>query len=370
MKKVILMSLQNVWIGNSPARYQLLEKLEDRGFETYVFVNGHLKQKEKFPFVHHVVNISGMRNKDIRKKIKDISPQVVIASTREDVNGIFLLPWNMKKTAFYYYNLEIYTSYVSAEIKRNNRGIYWLEKMAYPYNKMKEIVFTKKIKAFTIQDSIRKEVSKKFYICHNKTILIPNSYVFDKDKIDGSVGKGVAFTGGIARWGLSDQLYKLEFVKKTPVTFAGRIDSYYWKQIAKLKQTNPNLAFIEQQLLPEQYTDYIRQFAVGFVWYDPPKDDANNCYMGLASGKMFKYLSLGKPIIAMNCFGLSHEIRKYNLGVVIDDISQLDDAYTKIMEKYAFYQENVIRVYKNRYDFNKTIKPFLDCMEKDIEGLH
>ena len=85
---------------------------------------------------------------------------------------------------------------------------------------------------------------------------------------------------------------------------------------------------------------------------------------------MFKYLSLGKPIIAMNCFGLSHEIRKYNLGVVIDDISQLDDAYTKIMEKYTFYQENVIRVYKNRYDFNKTIKPFLDCMEKDIEGLH
>ncbi len=370
MKKVILMSLQNVWLGNSPARYQLLEKLADRGFETYIFMKGHLKQKENFPFVHHVINVSEMRNKDIRRKIRDIAPQVVVASTYEDVGSIYLLPWNMKKTVFYYYNLEIYTSYVPVEIKQGNRGIYWLEKMVYPCNKLKEVLYTKKISAFTIQDDMRKNISKKFHVRHKNTILIPNSYVFDKSKIDGSAGKGVIFTGGIARWGLSDQLYKLEFVKAAPVTFAGRIDPYYWKQIAKLRKTNPNLSFIEQQLPPEQHAGYICQFAVGLVWYNPPRNDANNCYMGLASGKMFRYLSLGKPVIAMNCFGLAHEIRRYNLGVVIDDISQLDGAYKKIMENYAFYQKNVITAYKRRYDFNKVIKPFLDCIENDIEGLN
>lgn len=92
--------------------------------------------------------------------------------------------------------------------------------------------------------------------------------------------------------------------------------------------------------------------------------------MGLASGKMFRYLSLGKPVIAVNCHGLAHEIRKYQLGVVIDDISQLDKAYKKIMEHYTFYQENVIKTYKGRYDFNKAVKPFLDCIEDDLGELH
>lgn len=269
MKKVILMSLQNVWLGNSPARYQLLEKLAAKGFETYIFMNGHLKQKENFPFVHHVINVSGMPSKDIRNKIKMIAPQVVIASTIEDVGSIYLLPWYMEKTVFYYYNLEIYTSYVSMEMKHNNRAGYCLEKMAYPRNKIKEILFTKKIKAFTIQDDIRKNVSKRFYIGHKNTILIPNSYVYDNDKIDGSVGEGIIFTGGFARWGLPDRLEPLENVKKAFVTFAGRIDAFYWKQITKLKKTNPNLTFVEQQLTPEQHTNYIRQFAVGLVWYTP-----------------------------------------------------------------------------------------------------
>lgn len=370
MKKVILMSLQNVWLGNSPARYQLLEKLADRGFETYVFMNGYLKQKENFPFVHHVVNVSGMRNKDIRKKIKDISPQAVIASTYEDVSGICLLPWNMKKTGFYYYNLEIYTSYVSMEIKHNDSGIYWLYKLLFPCNKVKEMLYAKKAEAFTIQDDLRRRVSKKFGIVHKNTFLIPNSYVYDSSKVDSKIGKGIVFTGGIARWGLSDQLYKLRNVKKAAVIFAGRIDPFYWKQIAELKKTNPNISFIEQQLTPEQYTDYIRQFAVGLVWYSPSEKDVNNCYMGLASGKMFRYLSLGKPVIAVKCRGLAHEIRKYKLGVVIDDISQLDEAYMKIMRNYTFYQANVIKVYKKRYDFNTNVKPFLDCLVNNLGKLN
>lgn len=370
MKKVILMSLQNVWLGNSPARYQLLEKLADRGFETYIFVDGHLKQSECFTYVHHVVNVSGMRNKDIRKKIKAISPQVVIASTYEDVIRIYLLPWSMRNISFYYYNLEMYTSFVSMDIKQNNSGIYWLNKLSYPCNKVKEILYTKKAQAFTIQDDLRRRVSKKFGIMHKNTFLIPNSYIYDSSKVDSNIGKGIVFTGGIARWGLSDQLYKLENVKKASVTFAGRIDPFYWKQIAKLKETNPNISFIEQQLTPEQYTDYIRQFAVGLVWYSPSEKDVNNCYMGLASGKMFRYLSLGKPVIAVKCHGLAYEIRKYKLGVVIDDISQLDEAYMKIMGNYTFYQANVIKVYKRRYDFNTNVKPFLDCLESNLGNLN
>lgn len=90
---------------------------------------------------------------------------------------------------------------------------------------------------------MRKNISKKFHVRHKNTILIPNSYVFDKSRIDGSTGKGVIFTGGIARWGLSDQLYKLEFVKAAPVTFAGRIDPILLETDSKTQENESEPLF-------------------------------------------------------------------------------------------------------------------------------
>lgn len=364
MKKAVLMCMQFEHLEISPARYQLLEELSARGYKTYVFLNGHLKQKHKFPYVDRVINARKMKYKEIRKRIKDINPDVVIATTVHDTEAIYMLPWIMKDVKFYYYNLEIYTSFVSERIKKNNICLYLRKKFGYPANKMKEIIYTKKVKAFTIQDRLRKCLAAKYHIKHKNTILIPNSYVFDEAKISGMRGEGIVYTGGIAWWFMAESFADLAKVKNIPLTFSGWTDHSYDDHIKAFRETNPNIAFAIQQLPDDEYTEYIKQFAVGFASYSPAQGaDEGDYYIGLASGKVFKYLSIGKPVIVMHCKGLDKEVRKHQLGIVINNIGELEDAYAKIMENYRFYQQNVIRAYKKFYDFRQAVKPLLDNIE-------
>lgn len=364
MKKVLLMSLESEALELSPAKYQILEELSARGFETYVFLPGRLKNRKNFRSINHVINVRDMSIKDIRSKIIDINPQAVVATTYADMQSIYRLPRIMQNTSFYYYNLEIYTPYLHKDIKRENFSFYVKYKMKYPCTKMKEFLYTRQVKAFTIQDTLRAKVSAKYHIRHPNTMLIPNSYVFDESEIISAGQKGVIYTGGINRGFLLGQFDDLKTVKNVPITFSGNIDQWCKQKIIELRKTNPNIRFEEQVLSVDEYTNYLRQYAVGLVWYSPLKKDEAHYYMGLSSGKMFKYLSMGQPVIAVRCPGITEVVNKYKLGVVIDNIAELESAYSEIMGNYSYYMENVINTYRNRFDFKKIITPFLDYIDR------
>lgn len=364
MKKVLLMSFEGTPLEQSPAKYQFLEELNARGFETYLFLPGRLKNRKSFGFVNHVISAWDMSIKDIRRKIIDINPQAVVATTYADMKSIYILPCVMKGTSFYYYNLEIYTPYLHKDIKRENFSFYVQYKMEYPGTKIKEFLYTRQAKAFTIQDTIRAKVSAKYHIWHPNTMLIPNSYIFDESKIISVGRKGVIYTGGIYRGFLLGQFDDLKNVKNVPITFSGKIDQWCKQKIIGLRKTNPNIRFEEQVLSVDEYTNYIRQYAVGLVWYSPLKEDEAHYYMGLSSGKMFKHLSVGQPVIAVECPGITEVVNRYKLGVVIDNIAELENAYNEIMGNYSYYMENVIKTYRSKFDFKKIISPFLDYIEK------
>ena len=44
------------------------------------------------------------------------------------------------------------------------------------------MLYTRRVKAFSIQDRLRMRLSEKYHIKHSNVILIPNSYVFDETK--------------------------------------------------------------------------------------------------------------------------------------------------------------------------------------------
>lgn len=366
MKKAVLMSMDGSDIEQSPAKYQLLAGLRERGFETYVLFPGRLKRTRGAKAIDHIVNVQKMSNREIRRKIININPHVVIAVVYVDTAVIYNLPIIMKNTSFYYYNLEIYTPYLHKDVKKEKLDFYIRYKLTYPIYKMKEILYTRRAKAFTIQDSLRGRLSKKYHIWHPNTILIPNSYVFDESEIVPVGQSGIIYSGGIKRDFLLGQFDDLKTVKNVPLVFSGIIDHWCMERIKKLRHTNPNLKF-ENQLLPiDEYTNYMKKFAVGLVWYSSLKEDEANYCIGLSSGKMFKHLSLGQPIIAVRCMGIAEVVNKYKLGVVIDNISELESAYDTIMKNYSYYRENVIRTYKDKFDFKKVIVPFLECIEKSI----
>jgi len=364
MKKVVLLSLDTALLEWSPAKYQLLEELSIRGFETYLFLPGRLKNRGTYSSIKHVINTKNMSNRDIRKKIMSIAPQAVIATLFVDTNVIYKLPFVMKGTSFYYYNLEIYTPYLNKDIRKENFWVYMEYKFQYPVNKMKEILYTKAVKAFSIQDTLRLRLSRKYHIYRPNPILIPNSYIFDEKKIISGQPSGVIYTGGIKRDFLLGQFKNLKSVRRTPLTFSGRIDTWCKREMKKIRYTNPDIKFVEQVLPINEFTSYLQQFAVGLVWYSPAREDEARYYIGLSSGKMFKHLSLGQPVIAIKCRGITELVNRYKLGVVIDNISELDNAYDEIMKNYPYYKKNVIKVYSEKFDYKKLIVPFLDEIEK------
>lgn len=369
MKKVVLIDMQAQQLAISPARYQLLAALAGRGYETYAILLERPGKKERFPYIEHVIQARGMSTAKIRKKVIDIAPDAVIASFHEDMKVVWILPFIMKDTVFYHYNLEIFTPYISKEVMRTDPKRYFGYKAAYPVRKLQEIVYTHHTALFTIQDDLRRRVSAKYHIRHKNTLLIPNSYVFDRSMTIDAPCEGILYTGGIKRDFLIGQFEHLKKVKNVQVTFSGYIDTWCRERIAELRRTNPNIRFMDKKLSPQEHTELVRRFAVGLVWYSPVREDEARYHIGLSSGKMFKSLSLGQPVIAVESPGISAVVKKYGLGVVIDDISGLEDAYRKIIAHYPYYRENVIRTYERLYDFNKVIKPFLDCIDRDTDDI-
>lgn len=365
MKKVLLMCLQGVPYETSPARYQLVQELKRKGYETYVFNYGKIRGWEDRRSIDHVVNTLNFSTKEIRKKIRNIMPEYIIVSTDDDIRILFPILSILKKTSFIYYNLEIYTPQREQGRHRFKHKQFYpiLWRNGYLCNKIKEIIFTKKCKFFTIQDELRKKVSKKYFISHKNTILIPNSYAYDPKKCIGTEAKGVIYSGILTKFRMEPLMEHLRDMPNFPLVFSGKSDAWSRQQFQILQTTHPDIKFYEQSLSPENHLSFIKQYAVGFVWYDHSEDE-NEEYIGLASGKFFRHLSIGQPVIVSSSPGIGNIVNKYKLGIVIDDISQLKEAYEKIMNNYSYYQNNIIKVYAKKFDYAKFVNVFLKEMER------
>jgi len=358
------MNQQGVPYETSPARYQLVHELKRKGYETYVFNQGKILHDENWKDIDHFINTANMSKRQIRKKIIGIMPQYIIATTDDDIKILFpLLP--VMEMFLIYYNLEIYTP--EREQRRNgNKSSLWyplLWRTAYLWNKTQEVIFIKKCRFFTIQDSLRRRISKKYFIYHPDTLLIPNSYVYnERDRVKNE-SCGVVYSGALVRFRMEPLMRKLHGLPDFPIVFSGKCDAWFRNQFKILHAAHPAMKLKEQSLPPKKHLEFIKQYAVGLVWYDHSKDE-NEENIGMASGKLFRHISVGQPVIVSATPGLAKIVCKYKLGIVINDISELTDAYREIMADYSQYQDNIRHVYKSKFDYNQNIKPFLEKMEE------
>lgn len=364
MKKVLLLCQQVSPYETSPARYQLVHELKRKGYEIYVFIIGRIIYQENKNDIDHIIHTRNMSKIEIRRQIKNIMPDYVIASTDDDVRLLFPLLPIMKNTSFIHYNLEIYTPEREQRRHENKRfyPIRW--RAAYLKNKIEEMIFTKKCKLFTIQDELRKKTSAKYFIHHPNTMLIPNSYTYNDEDFNEDKCSGVVYSGMLTKLRLEPLMKELQMSPNFPLVFSGKSDIWFKKQYKILHSTHPDIEMYEQSLSPQKHVEFLKQYAVGLVWYGTTISDENEKNIGLSAGKLFRHLSLGQPVIVPDYPGVSKVVKKYKLGIVINNISELADAYGQIMENYSQYQENIRRVYKDKFDFAKNIKPFLEQLEE------
>lgn len=364
MKKILLLCQQCTYsIDLSPARYQLIHELRERNYEIFVFIPSTIVNKKIRNEIQHLTNTKYLSCKEIRNKIVNIAPRYVIAFTDEDAQILYPLPWIMRKTSFIYYNLEIYT--LCMEQNRQSQGAFYNIRcrIIYIKNKIKEIIFTRGCKLFSIQDNLRKRVSAKHFISHTNTLLIPNSYILHNQCGIKKERHGIIYSGGLNKLQLESLMEELYTAPDLPITFSGWCDNWFLIQYKKVHMTHPSVQICRQKLPEDEYSNYLLQFAVGLIWYSPTKDE-NVDNIGLSSGKFFKHLSLGQPVIVKDCPGISNIVRKYRLGLVIHNASELKEAYDHIMQRYSYYVKNVQSIYKHRYDYQKIIQPFLSMLEE------
>lgn len=359
MFTTILMCQQGIPFRVSPARTQMIEELNERESEVIVFFPGRVEELLK-KRITKSINTAGVDKKDIIRIIKKINPNIVICFTIEDIKICFSLPYLMKNTDFYYYNLEIYVPHIN---KKNFCSII-ISKLNYLENKFKEILFVKGCKGFVIQDKLRKNISKKYWISHSNTWLIANSYYNDNQQYQLSSENGLIYSGSVGKDVLGTFIEKLNSFSNIKITIAG------WNRPEIRFKENSNIKIIKHNLTQEKYTDFIKKFSIALIWYSDRKDNDDNVYyIGLASGKFFKHLSMGQPVIVNNVPGLSKVVKKYKLGLVIDELSELECAVQHIRSNYNFYVENIRKVYSEKFDYKKISKSFYDYITDKAQKL-
>lgn len=111
---------------------------------------------------------------------------------------------------------------------------------------------------------------------------------------------------------------------------------------------------------------YISDYEIGFCFYnfDTPLIKANYFnYFTAPSGKMFKYLAAGVPVVCINILGFKF-VEKFQCGILIDDLSEetIRKAILIIRKNYDFYVENTIEAAKY-YSFDHSIAPYLKFID-------
>lgn len=141
-----------------------------------------------------------------------------------------------------------------------------------------------------------------------------------------------------------------------------RVNTEY-KHLLDEKRLIINRKYLENDEVVESLSNY----EIGFCFYnfDVPviRDNYFN-YISAPSGKMFKYVAAGVPVVASNILGFKF-VNEFKCGILIDELSphEINKAIGKIRENYKFYVENAIKAAKF-YSFDKAIEPYLKLISE------
>lgn len=110
-------------------------------------------------------------------------------------------------------------------------------------------------------------------------------------------------------------------------------------------------------------------FSIGFCFYEfyHPQIVSNyENYYYAPSGKMFKYLAAGVPVIGIDIPGLKI-IKDFNAGILLKEVTKesISRAINDIERNYKFYVNNCFLA-AAEYDFHKSIKPYVLQLQKEM----
>jgi len=196
-----------------------------------------------------------------------------------------------------------------------------------------------------------------------RTFFVQNAPVFTESS-NKSNPKNLVYCG--TAWNPFGFYHCLEFLRKFPDYTLNVKGAFLTEDKAKVDSDYQDLISNKQLIIDSKYlddsevVDYLRKFRIGFCFYNFELEEINNFnYFSAPSGKMFKYLAAGVPVIGQDILGLK-PVKEFDCGVLIKDLEpqSIKEAVEKIEENFEYYSKNSLKAAEH-YSFDKTTEPFI-----------
>ncbi len=201
-----------------------------------------------------------------------------------------------------------------------------------------------------------------------KTFFVQNAPVYAAPKNDVN-RRSLVYCG--TAWNPFGFYHCLEFLRAFPeytLNVKGALPSADRARIEtdfRDLKTSGRLIFDSGYLDDGAVVGYLRQFRIGFCFYNFEIGwvDTFN-YHSAPSGKMFKYLAAGVPVVGQDILGLK-PIKEFDCGVLIEDLkpATIRDAVEKVEANFDYYSRNCLQAAAH-YSFDKTTAPFVEYLTK------
>jgi glycosyltransferase involved in cell wall biosynthesis len=202
-----------------------------------------------------------------------------------------------------------------------------------------------------------------------KTFYIQNAPIYKEVNIP--VHKKGLLYGGTAwdPFGFYHCLNYLNAYKDETLTVQGSVPKAdenkihkEYKNLLDEKRLIINGSYIEN----DEVVNYFCQFEIGFCFYNFELEWINHFnYRSAPSGKLFKYLAAGVPVVAIDIVGFAF-VKELKCGVLIPDLSpeKIREAILEIRNAYSAFAANTIAAAKH-FSFEKMARPYIDFVKND-----
>jgi hypothetical protein len=140
----------------------------------------------------------------------------------------------------------------------------------------------------------------------------------------------------------------------------------YYRKFAQLINTVPGIHLNAQSVPPDKLDDLVSNADIGLAWYDRELLGYRADLLGLAAGKIGRYLRNGIPVVVKNLPTIRSYIEKYSCGICVDQVDQIGPAIATILLAHNKYSENALRCYEEVWRPDKHLsnirKKLLDML--------
>jgi glycosyltransferase involved in cell wall biosynthesis len=120
----------------------------------------------------------------------------------------------------------------------------------------------------------------------------------------------------------------------------------YYRNFVKLIDTVPRVHLNAQSVSPDRLDDLISNADIGLGWYDRELLGYRADLLGLAAGKIGRYLRNGIPVVVKNLPTIRSYVERYSCGICVDEVDEIGPAIATILSDHNIYSKNALRCYE------------------------